>query len=82
MSPDQAPRATWDIILLFSIVYQAISLPLKVSFEIHTTDFMFLLDFTIDVMLIIDIMFNFNTGFYTKNQLVMRRYDIARDYLK
>ena len=72
----------WDVLLLISIVYQGISLPLKVSFEIDTTDFMFILDFTIDVMFIADIVLNFNTGFYTKNQLVMKRFPIAKDYLK
>jgi hypothetical protein len=54
---------------------------MRISFELPATDFLFYLDIVIDVMFIIDIFLNFNTGFYLKGQLVMKREAIIKDYL-
>ena len=67
LSPDSTIRASWDIALLISIVYQGIGLPMKVCFELYTTEFMYYLDIVIDIAFILDMILNFNTGFYTKN---------------
>lgn len=67
LSPDSPIRGVWDISLFVFIIYQSISLPMRVSFEMPTTDFSFYLEIIIDVMFIGDILINFNTGFYLKN---------------
>ena len=82
MSPDSIFRAVWDISLFVTIIYQCISLPMRVSFEMSTTDFSYYLEIIIDVMFITDILINFNTGFYLKNQVIMRRALIAKEYFK
>ena len=43
---------------------------------------MFILEFIIDISFILDIFLNFNTGFYAKSQLIMRRLPIAKEYMK
>ena len=43
-----------------------------------TTDFSFYLEIVIDIMFIGDIFINFNTGYYEKNQLIMKRSMIAK----
>lgn len=71
--PDAVTRAIWDVSLFILIIYQGFFLPMRISFELPATDFLFYLDIVIDVMFIFDIILNFNTGFYQKGQLVMRR---------
>ena len=78
MSPDNIIRGIWDICLFIFIIYQCISLPMRVSFEMPTTDFSFYLEIVIDIMFIGDILINFNTGYYEKNQLIMKRSMIAK----
>ena len=74
-------RAVWDLILFAMIVYQSIFLPMRISFEMPTTDFSFNLEFLIDLFFILDMPFNFNTGFYNKTgHLIMRRDMIAKEY--
>lgn len=80
--PDYAFRATWDIFLFMTIIYQAISLPMRISFEVQSNDFLFYFEFLIDLCFIIDVVLNFNTGFYKKGMLIMKREIIIKDYLK
>jgi hypothetical protein len=81
MSPDSVIRGGWDITLFFFIIYQSISLPMRVSFEMESNNFSFYLEIMIDVMFISDIFVNFNTGYYDKNVLIMKRSLIARQYI-
>jgi hypothetical protein len=67
MCPDSIIRALWDVMLFVTIIYQCISLPMRVSFEMPTTDFSFYLEIVIDVLFISDLFINFNTGYYDKN---------------
>lgn len=80
--PDSIYRAVWDISLFLSIIYQSISLPARISFEVKFSEFLFILEIIIDVMFIIDIVLNFNTGIYVKTRLILQRKKIALDYLK
>lgn len=80
--PDALIRAIWDISLFILIVYQGFFLPMRIAFELPATDFLFHLDIVIDVMFIFDIILNFNTGFYQRGQLVMKRELIVKDYLQ
>jgi hypothetical protein len=73
-------RGFWDISLFLCIIYQSISLPTRISFELPFSEFLFYLEIVIDAMFIMDIVFNFNTGIYIKNRLMMNRSVIAKDY--
>ena len=39
LQPDSPVRATWDISLFFLIIYQAIVLPMRISFEMKFNEF-------------------------------------------
>jgi uncharacterized protein (DUF2164 family) len=56
-------------------------LPARISFEVKFSEFLFILEIIIDVMFILDIFLNFNTGIFIKTRLIMNRYKIATDYL-
>ena len=75
-------RAIWDLGLFLAIVYQSITLPMRISFEISTDDFTFYLETVIDSIFILDVILNFNTGFYYSNTIISDRYEIAKDYVK
>lgn len=81
MQPDSSIRATWDITLFFFIIYQAIVMPVRISFEPPFVEFIFYFEIVVDSMFIFDVVLNFNTGFYNKGKLEMSRKAIARDYL-
>lgn len=80
--PDSTVRAIWDLSLFAAIVYQSITLPMRISFEMVTDTFTFYLETMIDSLFILDVMINFNTGFYEANTLITSRFEIAKDYLK
>jgi hypothetical protein len=82
LHPDSTIRAIWDLSLFACIIYQSISLPMRISFEIATDDFSFYLETIIDSMFIIDVFLNFNTGFYDVSTIITDRYEIAKDYMK
>ena len=41
-------------------------LPMRISFEMTTSDFIYFLELSIDVSFLIDVVLNFNTGFHNK----------------
>ena len=74
LRPDSPIRVTWDLAMFFCIIYQAIVLPMNISFEMAFNEPIFYLEMVIDCMFMFDIIMNFNTGyFYLGNRLVMIR---------
>jgi CRP-like cAMP-binding protein len=76
-------RFTWDIFMIFLIIYVAVSVPLVLGFGIKLTPTIFLLDALIDVLFIMDIILNFFTTYIdpdTKEEVVDRR-KIVRAYI-
>ena len=55
---------------------------MRISFEMVTDTFTFDLETMIDSLFILDVVINFNTGFYEANTLNTSRFEIAKDYLK
>ena len=55
---------------------------MRISFEMATDDFTFYLETIIDSLFILDVIINFNTGFYDVSTLITDRKAIAIDYLK
>ena len=39
-------------------------MPMRIAFEFESNDLLFNLEFVVDLMFILDIFFNFNTGIY------------------
>lgn len=64
LKPDSTIRVTWDIALFFCIIYQAIVLPMRISFEMQFNEPIFYFEIVVDCMFMMDIVMNFNTGYY------------------
>lgn len=77
--PNNLKRVAWDLLSLVMIVMECITLPLRLCFSITLPDTMGYIStcfFTLDIAL------NFNTGFFHKELLIMRRDRISRKYLR
>ena len=75
--PDAVFKITWDFCIIFLILFQAIAVPFKISFdEIDETQeneigFVEIIEFFIECAFILDIIINFNTGYYLKGNLIL-----------
>lgn len=81
--PDSYFRLSWDASIFLIIIYLTISLPVRIAFQVITTDFLYYLDFIMDSIFIVDIALNFNTGIDDiGGKIIMDRKKIFLDYLK
>ena len=64
------------------IVYLAITVPYKICFNVIYQGVWAYLDIIMTLFFLVDILIEFNTGFYLKGALVLDRKAIARNYLK
>lgn len=64
------------------IIYQSIIIPFRLCFEVEAEGGMKVLETIMDSCFMIDIVVTFNTGFYKKGYLVMKRKDIILNYIK
>ncbi|CAG9333106.1 unnamed protein product [Blepharisma stoltei] len=78
--PESYWKLIWDISLLLFLLFQGLYIPFYLGFGIPLSGAMLYLDFVITLAFCIDILFNFNTGFFRKGALVMDRTLIAKNY--
>jgi hypothetical protein len=69
-------------VCLFFIIYQAIVIPFRLCFDEDATGALGTLEDIMDISFMLDIIVTFNTGFYKKGYLVMKRKEIVKNYLK
>jgi hyperpolarization activated cyclic nucleotide-gated potassium channel 2 len=75
-------KGAWDLLCLFFIIYQSIIIPFRLCFEVDASGGLLIFETILDVAFMIDILVTFNTGFYKKGYLVMKRKEIIKYYLK
>jgi len=82
LTPNNKLRVLWDFYILLLVFYDLIIIPLQLAFDIPFIHYLFALDIIVDASFLIDILLNFNTGYYSKGLLVMDRKKIAWHYCK
>ena len=80
-------RLCWDTIIMIALLYTAIEIPLSISFDLKMslTNALGILAFSVDCLLLIDILMNFRTQYYDKwDRLLLHDdpFDIAKKYFK
>eukprot|EP01083_Nonionella_stella_P000797 2284_1 len=80
-------RCSWDAIVMIMLVYTSIEIPYTLAFEIDLTldDTFGIIAFSIDLILCIDIIFNFRTAYFDKFdtlKLIINPTIIAKKYLR
>jgi len=82
VAPNGTFRVIWDIYIMLLIFYDLIMVPLTLCFNVtigHVDNYW---DPLMLIFYILDIMMNFNTGFYDKGMLVMDRSRVFVHYMK
>ncbi len=80
--PESYVKLTWDILCMIFIIYLAITVPYKISFNIVYTGAWAYIDIIITLFFLGDMIMCFFTGFYSKGALVVNRKSIAKHYLR
>ena len=80
--PEGYVRMVWDMLTMVLILYQAVSVPFMICFDIATTGLLLYFEFVISVFFLMDILMSFNTGFYYKGKLMTTRKRIVHHYLE
>ncbi|CAD8043177.1 unnamed protein product [Paramecium primaurelia] len=78
ITPDGSIKMIWDLLCLAFVIYEMISIPFQISFEMEINQEISITSlgvFTLDILL------NFNTGVYLDGILSMKRQKIAKSYL-
>ena len=85
MNPSSNFRRFWELMVLVLVLFQAIYIPLTVSFKINHPKYTswWTFDLTADVIFMVDLVMTFNVGVInSQNKLVMDRKIIAIYYIK
>ena len=75
-------KRIWDAFLAIAVIYNAVFCPFHLAFNVEMGAFHELMYRVVDVVFIVEIFVNFNTGFYDAgNNLVMDRQRISDRYI-
>ncbi|CAD8117908.1 unnamed protein product [Paramecium sonneborni] len=79
LSPDGSLKMMWDLLCLGLVMYEMISIPLQISFDIDVS-----VEFSrvSTGIFAFDILLNFNTGIFEDGLLKLNRNAIVKDYFK
>ncbi|CAD8080266.1 unnamed protein product [Paramecium sonneborni] len=77
-SPDGSMKMLWDLLCLLLVIYEMITIPFLISFEIEISQIFSRVSTAIFVF---DILLNFNTGVYLEGKLNICRKAILREYI-
>jgi hypothetical protein len=79
--PDNSIKLIYDLFGFLLIVYQSFTVPFNISFN-YANPTLKNFDYFSDVYFLIDVLLNFNTGYYDQGMLVMNRKVIFYNYIK
>ena len=79
--PDSNLKTVWDLTSFVFTMWQSMLVPYRISFDIEATGVFGYFEYIIDSFFMIDILVNFNTGYYKKGNLIMQRKYIVLNYV-
>ena len=79
---DSIIHLSWDILMLFTLIYLAISIPFYIGFYIAITGALVYIEFAVQVTLLLDIFVTVNSSYFVKGFLVVSRKKIFCNYMK
>jgi len=80
--PETQLKLAWDMLGFLLIVYQAVLIPYQIGFDVPSQGAILSFDYFIYVFFVFDILLTFNTAYYQKGALVVRRKLIAKQYFR
>jgi len=82
ITPNNKIRILWDFYILLITFYDLFLLPLHLCFDVSFVSDLLAFDIIVNISFFLDILVNFNTGYYSKGLLIMDRKRIAWHYGK
>ena len=79
---DSIIHLSWDILMLFTLIYLAISIPFYIGFYIAITGALVYIEFAVQVILLLDIFVTVNSSYFVKGFLIVSRKKILCNYMK
>ncbi|GMH45263.1 hypothetical protein BSKO_13220 [Bryopsis sp. KO-2023] len=80
--PMSALRTSWDVLMLGLILVLCVVAPFRIGFDIRSSPILDVFDLTCDLLLTLDILLNFFTGFVDKNETHLEIRKVAQQYLR
>ncbi|RHY29590.1 hypothetical protein DYB32_005041 [Aphanomyces invadans] len=82
--PDSDTKIKWDLGLALCVLYTTCVVPVRISFSLEASGFIFALEILIDVLFFVDITFSFRTGIVnpTTGLVYYNKTQIAQSYLR
>ena len=81
--PGNRIKQWWDILIIYHLIYTALIVPYRVSFEEKSSDFLFYYDCWMDLCFLTDIVLTFFTAIkLDNNKICTDKSQIAKSYLK
>ncbi|GMH45914.1 hypothetical protein BSKO_13877 [Bryopsis sp. KO-2023] len=77
-----ALRTGWDVLMLGLILVLCVVAPFRIGFNIRSSTFLDVFDTSCDILLTVDIVLNFFTGYVDKNVTQLEIRKVARQYLR
>jgi hypothetical protein len=81
INPDNIAKLVFDLIGFILIIIQYITVPFSIAFNFNESDLKGYNYFS-DLFFIVDMVLNFNTGYYKEGILITNRKDIMIGYMK
>ena len=83
LHPLEAFRSRWDRVIMFSIAYHVLYWPAWMGFNYHgEVEWMYILDKLLNVLMLIDAVLNFYTGFDDGGVIEMKKSEVVEYYAK
>jgi len=78
--PNSIFRKCWDFVQLIVLLYICVVIPIRVGFEKPAYGAAFIIDLLVDIFFVLDIIFNFYTGYFDSNGDIELRAKMLRVY--
>lgn len=80
--PTGSLKESWDFLVMILILYSAISIPVRVSFDAEANGAMWVFEVVISILFLVDVILAFSTAYQNEEgEMVYDRGSIARHYL-
>lgn len=80
--PDGKFMTWWNFVLLIGLIYTATIMPYFIAFTESTPQSWTIVELTFDMVFIADFVLNFNIAYWDKEELIVDRKKIFKNYLK
>jgi hypothetical protein len=81
--PESSVKLYWQFVLVFLMLYTSFVTPLRLTFIEDDSPGWMGVEYTVDILFLIDILMTFNSAYYDEmNELIVSRRKIFLNYLK